>query len=88
MIIENKHKPKVMWRCLKELMPGKKRQCPQGITVNNKHITDKSQIANAFNDYFTSIGIDLASRIPDKTKNKKTVSKPDIKNLPVTTSLF
>ncbi len=48
-----------MWKCLKELLPGKSKPNLKGLLVNGKSITNSKGIANAYNEYFTSIGNDL-----------------------------
>lgn len=63
LILENKKKPKLMWRCLKELLPGKSMSSPKGVLVEGQKITDPKCKANAFNKYFTSIGKELTSRL-------------------------
>ncbi len=61
MILENNNKSKLMWKCLKELWPGKCKPNLKRLLVNGKSITNSKGIANAYNEYFTSIGNDLAS---------------------------
>ncbi len=46
MILENKNKPKLMWKCLKELMPRKSKPNLKGLLVNGKIITISKGIAN------------------------------------------
>jgi hypothetical protein len=63
MILENKFKPKLMWKCLRELLPGNSKSTPKGLLVNGQIITEKKPMANAFNQYFTSICKNLANKI-------------------------
>ena len=64
MILENKYKPQTMWKYLKELLPGKSKATPKGLIVDGELITDKMDMANIFNRYFTSVGEELAMKIP------------------------
>ncbi len=67
MILENKYKPRLMWKCLKEQLPGKSKTSPKGLLIDGQIITDELQLANIFNKYFTSIGQDLARQLPSTT---------------------
>ncbi len=42
-----------MWKCLKELLPGKSKASPKGLLIDEQIITDKLQMTNTFNQYFT-----------------------------------
>ena len=60
------------WRGIKQLIrrkSGKRAQCPQNIVINNKTITDPKTIAEAFNEYFASVGSKLAQTIPHVNKS-------------------
>ena len=60
------------WRGIKQLIrrkSGKRVQCPQNIVINNKTITDPNTIAEAFNEYFASVGSKLAQTIPHVNKS-------------------
>ncbi len=72
MILENKNKPILMWKCLKELLPGKSKPTLKGLLVSGKIIT--KGIANAYNEYVTSIGNDLASKLPPHNSSNLTNS--------------
>ncbi len=63
MILENKNKPKLIWKCLKELLPGISNPNLKGLLVNCKIINNSKGTANAYNEYFTPIGNDQASII-------------------------
>ena len=41
------------------------KQCCSEILIDNQPITDVSDIVNAFNDCFVSMGPDLSARIPN-----------------------
>ncbi len=73
-ILENKNKPKLMWKCLKELLPEKCNPNLKGLLVNGKSITNSKGIANPYNEYFTSIGNDLASKLPPHNPSNLTNS--------------
>ncbi len=53
-----------MSKCLKELLPGKSKPYLKGLLVNGKIITNSKGIVNAYTEYFTPIGNDLASKLP------------------------
>ena len=61
---------------------------PRKITVNNKEIKRKNDIANEFNTFFSRIGLNLAKKIPQSTilfENylKKANSSMDMKSLSI-----
>ena len=64
LILENKYKPKLMWKCLKNLLPGKAKSTPHGLLVDGQILNDHMSMANAFNEFFTSVGHNLAEKIP------------------------
>ena len=41
---------------------------PKQLVINNKKITDKTEIANNFNEFFANVGPKLAEKIPDVNK--------------------
>ena len=45
LIMENKQKPKILWRCIKELLPGNKKTGPKGLLISGKIVTDKKIMA-------------------------------------------
>ena len=57
-----------MWDIMKEII-GKKRvsnpPLPNFVTVKNREIFDKEEIAQTFNSYFVNIGPNLAVSIPE-----------------------
>ena len=59
------------WKGIKQpiLTKSKKTQCPNNIVINNKSITDSKEIADIFNEYFASIGPELAHSIPHVNKS-------------------
>ena len=59
---------KMTWRTVNDLIGRKKEgnsNFPNRIVVKNKNLTSKSEIADAFNDFFATIGSNLAKKIPD-----------------------
>ncbi len=64
LILENKNKPKLMWKYLKELLSGNAKPSPKGLLINGQIITDPKCMSTVFNNYFTSIGQELASKLP------------------------
>ncbi len=62
--MENTSKPKLMWKYLKELLPGNAKPSPKGLLIDGQIITDPKCMSNIFNNYCTSIGQELASKLP------------------------
>jgi len=62
---------KKTWSTINSLLgKGKKNgQLPESFNFNNTDVTDKSVIANEFNNFFTNIGPKLASEIPYRNGN-------------------
>ena len=52
-----------VWKTINDLVKNNKRNCPDTITKNGVDIKDPTEIAQTFNEYFTSIGPELASSI-------------------------
>ncbi len=79
-----------MWKCLKELLPGKSKASPKGLLIDGQIITDKLQIANTFNKYLTSIGQNLARQLSSATLFVPPNNHPDISayKFPVVTAQF
>jgi len=55
---------KQTWKLLKSIIGKQTTNSIKEISVNNTTITDPVTIANKFNEYFTSVGKDLAKKIP------------------------
>ena len=67
----NPENAKELWRKVNQLI-GKtsKTTCITSLKVNeNTTITGEANIANSLNDYFSNIGSDLSSQIPDSETN-------------------
>ena len=76
---ENIKDLKNMWRGIKKIISlnSSNHIFPTAITVNNETITNPSDIANAFNNYFAKVAIDIRSFIRfSKKKNVMITSRP------------
>ena len=62
---------KSTWRILNEVINRKKMNTSKSVTFsqNNQNISDPLEIANNSCEYFTNIGLNLASRIPNSTRS-------------------
>ena len=63
---------KSTWKIMKEIAGKAKinqKNLPKQLVINNKKITDKTEIANNFNEFFANVGPKLAEKIPDVNKN-------------------
>ena len=57
-ILENKSNTRNLWKLLKQTAPIKaSSKTPTAIKVNEEHLTDPVKIADAFNEYFTSLNV-------------------------------
>lgn len=73
MIEQNKNNMKQTWLVLKKAM-GKqndKLSIVQNFTINNVNVTDKSEIAEEFNKYFSKIGESTGRSVPKSQRNYK-----------------
>ncbi len=77
MILNNKHKPRVMWKYIRELLPGKSKTSPHGLLEGGNLITDIKMMANCFNNFFTSIGRKLADKIPNAALRQQQARRCD-----------
>ena len=62
---------KSTWKIMKEIFGKAKinqKNLPKQLVINNKKITDKTEIANNFNEFFANVGPKLAEKIPDVNK--------------------
>ena len=50
----------------------KSKSLPRKLTINKVDVYNKTEIADAFNDFFTNIGQELASQIPKSSKTFET----------------
>ena len=64
-ITQNSNNRKELWRSLKKIIPSKSTSGRTKLTDHETEITDAGKMANIFNDFFASIGENLASRMPD-----------------------
>ena len=74
-ILENKHKPRTLWKHLRELLPGSKGAGINGIFDGNKIVKDKKDMANIMNEHFTTIGHKLVEQLPSPQ------NPPDLTNI-------
>ena len=66
-IAKEKGNMKGTWKIINQLVNKRSKSTNIScLSVNGNQISDSSKIANSMNDYFCSIGNDLASEIPDK----------------------
>ena len=62
----NLHDAKSTWKVINKILkPNSKRQNDFQIEENGTKLSDSTEIANAFNDYFSSVAPNLAAEIPD-----------------------
>ena len=50
----------------------KSKSLPRKLTINKVDVYNKTEIADAFNDFFTNVGQKLASQIPKSSKTFET----------------
>ncbi len=62
---------KKTWQTINETLGRHKKETklPTSVLHNNRHITEPTEIANAFNDYFVNIGTNLAETIDTTNEN-------------------
>ena len=62
----NIHDAKSTWKVINKILkPNSKRQNDFQIEENGTKLRDSTEIANAFNNYFSSVAPNLAAEIPD-----------------------
>lgn len=70
LISENKDNMKKSWRALKDIINKKKESgASSRFMVNNRIITNKTDICNGFNSFFINVGPNLAKNIPSVNKS-------------------
>jgi len=86
MIEQNKNNIKQTWSVLKRAIGNNNdtSSITQSFNINNVNITDKTEIAEAFNNYFSKIGEATSQSVP---KSKRFYYNDFLKN-PLTNSLF
>ena len=68
LIDSHKYNIKKTWNIMKKIIGNKRftnASLPNSITVKNREIFDKKEIAETFNSYFVNIGPNLAASIPE-----------------------
>jgi hypothetical protein len=85
MIEQNKSNIKQTWSVLKKAMGNNnnKSSIAQTFNINNTNVTDKTEIAEAFNNYFSKIGETTSQSVPKSKKNYV-----DFLKNPLTNSMF
>ena len=80
--LKNVNDTKQIWRGIKEIVHFKPKISGKNlkITENNIDITDPNLVADAFNKYFTNIGQDLATQIPNVYKSPMDYMKSPLSN--------
>lgn len=79
-IVKNVNNSRVFWSVTNEFLNNKKvsKTLPASlIGKNNVVINDDLSIANAFNDFFSSVGENLASKIKNKSNHVHFDSNPN-----------
>ena len=72
---------KQTWKLIKNILNRNRNEAlPDSFKINNSDVNDKSVIAEKFNEYFTSIGSSLASKIPDISGNPLSYMKGNYKD--------
>ena len=68
--LENsKGNTELMWKTINTLLNKQNSHSTDEFIVNDHKLSDPKQIANSFNTYFTNIGANLASNIPNNNRN-------------------
>ena len=67
---DNRNDLKKSWKIIKEVInKAKNNTLPNKFKISDKFITDSKIISDSFNSYFTNIGKNLASKIPNSNLN-------------------
>ena len=64
-----KNHVKITWKIINEIISNtknKRKELPEKLVINNTTNVEKQEIAEYLNKYFTNIGPNLASKIPNK----------------------
>lgn len=81
-INQSTNNPKLLWKTLNEIVNYKSVKSHNSINVKNnlgKIETDKSKISNIFNQYFSTVGINLRQKIPPLPDNFKSSHTSNVK---------
>ena len=65
-----KHDPKHAWKTVNKIL-NRKQKCPEinSVKTQNGEISDPTELAECFNDYFTNVGPDIAKTIDNSDIN-------------------
>jgi hypothetical protein len=79
---KTKRNPKQQAKILKTMIPSKSkpRTSPTTITYENKTHTNPTHIANAFNDFFITIGHKTSQKIPQQQNDNTPIAQPKQKH--------
>ena len=62
----NLHDEKSIWKVINKILkPNSKKQTDFQIEENGNKLSDSTEIANVFNDYFSAVAPSLTAQIPD-----------------------
>ena len=97
LIDENLNNPKEMWKTINKVL--NKSQCsttPRVVMYDGQHIENQKGIAEAFNNYFITIGLKLAEKIETKESdnplkyftNENAPTAPNFEFQPITSDLI
>ncbi len=59
---ENKNDPRGLWKTLKTILPGKTKSDIPAVSTQDGMVNDKQEVADAMNNFFSSIGEKLAAK--------------------------
>ncbi|OWF43390.1 hypothetical protein KP79_PYT24916 [Mizuhopecten yessoensis] len=80
---------KDMWKKIKEFLPSSKACNAPYLNVNGENVTETIDIANAFNDYFCNIGVEIGRKFDSSLPNVQFGIKVEQKfNIPLVNSEF
>ena len=67
---QNKHNTKQIWKVLKKAIgkENNKASLPKSFKIENKSVSDKTEIAGAFNNFFANIGYNVSHNVPRAKK--------------------
>ncbi len=79
-ILENKHKPKLMWKCLRELMPGKIKVTPKGLSIAEDTILTVDERETDIIKHPNGVDDTLEDK-KEHTKRRKTCTKQELNDM-------
>lgn len=86
---QNRAKPRAFWNILRQVLPSKRKHLEiNKIVVDNEEVSDPSKIADALNEYFTSIAATLLATRPQKHGHTPNDHDPEVQTSQPATKLF